>query len=208
MRPVDSRTDILRAARNAFADKGYNGASIRDIAQGAGLSLSGLYYYFPSKQHALFELLRSAYDWYLTNAAEVIEGAGDQDGDRVSSLVRFIVRYRANNRLIGRIVVRDAERLSADKFAQIRKLQRASRKVLIDLIHDGKQSGAFAVENPELAGQAILSIVNAIPFWYKDTGALDTSTLERSYAAYCLRILGYQGLAADLPPASEITTQH
>lgn len=72
MRSTNGRAEILRAARNTFAAKGYDGASIRDIAQEAGLSLSALYYYFPSKQDALFELIRFAFDWYIQEASELV----------------------------------------------------------------------------------------------------------------------------------------
>ena len=37
-------TKILRVGSAIFAEKGYNGASIRDISAATGISLSGLYY--------------------------------------------------------------------------------------------------------------------------------------------------------------------
>jgi len=41
---------ILDAAENAFAEFGFNGASLRHIVQGAGVNLATVYYYFDSKQ--------------------------------------------------------------------------------------------------------------------------------------------------------------
>lgn len=197
MRSTNGRAEILRAARNIFAAKGYDGASIRDIAQEAGLSLSALYYYFPSKQDALFELIRFAFDWYIQEVSEVVAGAGEKNPDKVAVLVRFIVRYRCRNTLLGRVTLRDTERLDPEKFAQIRTLQRESREILVHVLRAGMESGEFRIENPELAGRAILSICNSIPLWYKDDGPLDMSKLERSYTAYCLRLVGYDELRED-----------
>ena len=45
---------ILRHAARVFSEKGYEGASIRDISRASGVSLSGLYYYFESKQKLLY----------------------------------------------------------------------------------------------------------------------------------------------------------
>ena len=45
---------ILRHAAQIFADDGFEGASIRDISRATGVSLSGLYYYFESKQKLLY----------------------------------------------------------------------------------------------------------------------------------------------------------
>ncbi len=41
--------DILAAARRAFADKGFDGASMQDLARAAGISVGNFYRYFPSK---------------------------------------------------------------------------------------------------------------------------------------------------------------
>src|SRR6202043_2972038 len=46
----------LTAALSAFVDYGYHGATIREIAQRAGLSVPGVYHHYPSKQYLLVEL--------------------------------------------------------------------------------------------------------------------------------------------------------
>jgi AcrR family transcriptional regulator len=50
----DTRADILDVALELFADKGFFGVSIRDVARGAGVSVSAIYHHFPNKE-ALFE---------------------------------------------------------------------------------------------------------------------------------------------------------
>jgi len=46
-------TALLQAAREEFAERGYDGTSIRQIAQRAGMSLSVLYHYYPGKTELL-----------------------------------------------------------------------------------------------------------------------------------------------------------
>jgi AcrR family transcriptional regulator len=59
-KPVDQRvTDILSAARSAFAEKGFDGASMQDLARAAGMSVGNFYRYFPSKA-AIVEALIAA----------------------------------------------------------------------------------------------------------------------------------------------------
>ena len=107
MATTNGRTEILRAARITFARHGFDGASIRDIAQEAGLSLSALYYYFPSKQDALFELIHNAFTWFSARAVETVESAGSDPIDRIATLVRFTIRYRSTYREISRVILRD-----------------------------------------------------------------------------------------------------
>ncbi|MGH3803730.1 MAG: TetR/AcrR family transcriptional regulator, partial [Pseudonocardiaceae bacterium] len=47
---------VLAAALAAFVEKGYDGASIREIASRSGLSVPGLYHHYPSKQALLVGL--------------------------------------------------------------------------------------------------------------------------------------------------------
>jgi AcrR family transcriptional regulator len=49
---------ILDAAENAFADCGFNGASLRDIVEGAGVNLATVYYYFGSKSGLMEAVLK------------------------------------------------------------------------------------------------------------------------------------------------------
>ena len=59
----DSRYDrqlakILEHATAIFYEKGYEGASIRDLSRASGMSLAGLYYYFESKEKLLYVIQR------------------------------------------------------------------------------------------------------------------------------------------------------
>ncbi|WP_375424028.1 TetR/AcrR family transcriptional regulator [uncultured Friedmanniella sp.] len=53
----ERRQQILRAAVEAFAESGYNGTSLRDIAGRAGLSHTGLLHHFPDKPGLLEAVL-------------------------------------------------------------------------------------------------------------------------------------------------------
>ncbi len=52
---------ILRHSAEIFAERGFEGASIRDISRATGISLSGLYYYFESKQELLYLIQKHAF---------------------------------------------------------------------------------------------------------------------------------------------------
>jgi AcrR family transcriptional regulator len=55
----DRRAQILDAALKAFAEKGYKGASNKDIAKAAGISPGLIYFYFHSKEDLLFAILEN-----------------------------------------------------------------------------------------------------------------------------------------------------
>ncbi|MYM20598.1 TetR family transcriptional regulator [Brevibacterium sp. 5221] len=190
MRATNGREAILRAARDTFASKGFDGASIRDIAQAADLSLSALYYYFSSKQDALYELVSASYERFNAHSRQVIAAAGDDHAQRVAALVRYLVRFRIANPEISRVVLRDTERLTPDRFARLHELQKESRGLLLDIVRAGEAAGEFAVVDAALASRSILAICNAIPLWYRPGGDITPEDLERTYTLHALRILG------------------
>ncbi|MEU6142729.1 TetR/AcrR family transcriptional regulator [Streptomyces sp. NPDC047081] len=59
------RAEIVRAARDSFAEKGYAKASLRDIAERAGITHAGLLHHFRDKDELLTEVLaqRDAEEW-------------------------------------------------------------------------------------------------------------------------------------------------
>src|SRR5438874_7692341 len=51
------RQEILKAARELFFERGFEGTTIDEIAKGAELSKGAVYLYFPSKEEIYFSLL-------------------------------------------------------------------------------------------------------------------------------------------------------
>src|ERR1700675_2970281 len=47
-------SELLSHATEVFCDKGYEGASMRDLSRASGMSLAGLYHYFGSKERLLY----------------------------------------------------------------------------------------------------------------------------------------------------------
>ncbi|WP_181274992.1 TetR/AcrR family transcriptional regulator [Brevibacterium oceani] len=189
-RSTNGRNNILRSARDTFADKGFDGASIRDIAQTAGLSLSALYYYFPSKQEALYELVHTAYSWYIGHARAVIAEVDDDPVDQLAVAVRYLARYRMENVSVSTVLLRDTERLTGDNAVTVKELQKEAREVMGDIVRAGIDTGTFRVESSTLATRAIHSICNSLSLWYRPTGDLTPDMIERDFTQYSLRILG------------------
>ena len=54
-------SEILAHATDVFDEKGYEGASMRDLSRASGMSLAGLYYYFESKEKLLYLIQRHTF---------------------------------------------------------------------------------------------------------------------------------------------------
>src|ERR1700722_9924673 len=63
---------ILLHATEVFYEKGYDGASMRDLARQSGMSLSGLYYYFESKEKLLYLIQKETFSVIVDGARGVL----------------------------------------------------------------------------------------------------------------------------------------
>ncbi|MEU4420597.1 TetR family transcriptional regulator [Actinoplanes sp. NPDC024001] len=79
----DTREAILIAARSAFAEKGYDGASIRAIATGAGVDPALVHHYFGTKDKLFLATMNSPMD-----PLDVIEEAANGSRDEIG--IRFV----------------------------------------------------------------------------------------------------------------------
>ncbi|MER6290536.1 TetR/AcrR family transcriptional regulator [Streptomyces sviceus] len=81
------RTEIVRAARDSFAENGYAKASLRDIAERVGITHAGLLHHFRNKDELLAEVLadRDAEDWQ--QGLEAVDGF-DQLTPYLGELIR------------------------------------------------------------------------------------------------------------------------
>ena len=83
----NARERLLETATELFAEKGYAGASVREIVEKAGVSKPVLYYYFKSKEGLFYAILEWAADVQQKILNEIFETRG-------TVLERFIFLYR------------------------------------------------------------------------------------------------------------------
>jgi AcrR family transcriptional regulator len=81
----DTRGEILRAARETFADKGFTTTSIRAIAREAGVDAALVHHYFGSKDELFIESMALPVDPRQV-AAHVLDGPPDELGRRIATV--------------------------------------------------------------------------------------------------------------------------
>lgn len=184
------RDTILDAAQKVFAEKGYDGASIRDIAARAGVSLSALYYYFPSKQETLAAMLTASYDRFVRDTATVVSEAGDDAGRQFDALIRYLIRYRIEDQSSSKVMLTESPRLAREEYPLLRAKQVESNEVFRDVVLRGVEQGVLETEHPAEAVRAVVSMCNALATWYDPEGPLRLDEIETIYLDYARAIVG------------------
>jgi AcrR family transcriptional regulator len=83
---------ILRTASQVFALHGFAGASMRDISRATGVSLAGLYYYFENKQHLLYLIQSTTFNFVLESLRSRLQGV-HEPAERLRLLVLNHMEY-------------------------------------------------------------------------------------------------------------------
>lgn len=77
---ASTKEKITTTALALFAQRGYDGVSVRDICKQVGIKESSLYYHFPSKQAILTTLLSHFENRAAEGMAQLEQALGDQQG--------------------------------------------------------------------------------------------------------------------------------
>src|SRR5215467_9520148 len=146
-----TRQAILEAALNLFAERGFFGTSIRDIAGAVGITESAIYNYFPGKTE-LFEALFSAEQESVMQMLSTLKREPIHDARAtLTSLALFVVAQSTepSQQQLFRIFLSDGVRLARD--GRIHLLASISNRytTLQDLMRRLVRNGALRRADPE-----------------------------------------------------------
>ncbi|NKQ57695.1 TetR/AcrR family transcriptional regulator [Amycolatopsis sp. K13G38] len=184
-----SEAAILNAALEAFGEKGFYGASMRDVARGAKTSLSNLYNYFPAKSDLLAALLRMANDELLNRIQEAVGAAGKRPADRMSAAVRAHVRFVVEHQVASLVALSEIRYLTGAVRKRVVAARDSTQGIYEELVAEGAAAGDFLTPYPDDAARNIVSMVSAISTWYRAGGRLNAEELGGQHARYALALL-------------------
>ena len=95
LRQDAKKNGIITAAGRLAVEKGFDGFSLADVAQAAGISKGTLYYYYPTKSALIFDIAARHVDEITAFILELIEEGGP-DTDPAELLALFFRRHQAN----------------------------------------------------------------------------------------------------------------
>jgi TetR/AcrR family transcriptional regulator len=145
----ETRRAILAAAATAFAAHGFAGASVDDIAAGAGFNKAMIYYHFKNKKGLYVEILRDVFRAMGARTGDI--AASDRDpGAKIEAFIDALNDMASSRPYMPPIMMREmaegAIRLDADTLRLMAGIFNNLRLIL----EDGARKGVFRRANPVL----------------------------------------------------------
>ncbi len=181
---------ILRQAAAVFCARGYDRASIREIARATRVSLAGLYYYFRSKQELLFLIQRHTFETILREAREALERI-DNPEERLRAFIRLHLKFFLERPNEMKVLTHEAESLASGHRREVMALKRAYYRLCFDQIEALKDARKLQGVNTRLAALSLFGMMNWIYTWHRPEVDPDAGTLARQMAQIFLNgVLG------------------
>jgi TetR/AcrR family transcriptional regulator, cholesterol catabolism regulator len=158
--------EIIEAAAQVFAERGYHGATTQDIADILHIRQASLYYYVPSKEAALELVCIQGVAGFFETAQAIACGPG-KARERLAGLIRAHMVPILDRGNFVRVFLTQRQFLPNRSRRRVGKWSRGLEKIFETVIRDGMRKGEFRGDlDPRLTTLAILGLANGVSSWY------------------------------------------
>jgi AcrR family transcriptional regulator len=184
-----TREAIVRAALALFAEQGYMGSSLRQLAERVGIEAGSLYNHFSSKADLLSDMVVYAIDEVLTAVRGVVQMAPYAPSDRLRAAVAAHITFHCTQREQVIVLDREFRLLPPESAVGVAEARIRYESVFSDILDQGVATGAFREHNTSLSSKAILRLGPGTALWFQPGGTATAAEIGSFYADLFVRAL-------------------
>ncbi|MEK6299478.1 MAG: TetR/AcrR family transcriptional regulator [Acidobacteriota bacterium] len=170
---------VLKTSAAIFAEKGYHSTSIRDIARATEMSLSGLYYYFRSKDELLFLIQDYCFSTVIDDCHKLIEGIEDPV-HRLKLLIENHLHYFVHNMNEMKVLSHEANSIGGDLFKKVNSKKRQYVDLVMALLEEIAREHRVSGVDLRVATFSLFGMMNWIYNWYDPRKDVDVAGLSNN----------------------------
>lgn len=190
---------LLRHAAQAFSEKGYEGASIRDVSRSSGVSLAGMYYYIESKQKLLYLIQIHAFQTILKRLERRLAGVADPV-EKLRALIHNHLDYFLRHPVEMKVLSLEGEALEGEYRKEVLEIKRRYYGTALDIFEEMRRAGAARRMNPRVAVLSLFGMMNWIHTWHRPRIDPQADALAETMAGMFLRgVMNGHGQAGAKP---------
>jgi AcrR family transcriptional regulator len=178
-------SQILIHATNVFCEKGYEGASMRDLSRASGMSLAGLYYYFESKERLLFLIQKHAFTTILQRLKARLEGVDDPE-EQIRIFILNHMDYFLANPAAMKVLSHEAEALKNGFASEVAAIKREYYRICVGLLDELKRGRGLQFST-RIAVLSLFGMMNWIYTWHNPRVDADAEPMAREMGDIFLR---------------------
>jgi TetR/AcrR family transcriptional regulator, cholesterol catabolism regulator len=156
--------EILAHATEVFCEKGYEGASMRDLSRATGMSLAGLYYYFESKERLLFLIQKHTFTTIVRRLKARLEGVTGAE-KRIRVFVLNHLEYFLSNQAAMKVLSHEDDSLKNGFGSDLAAIKREYYRICVSLLEDLRRDRKLRTST-RIAVLSLFGMMNWIYTWH------------------------------------------
>src|SRR5712675_1722498 len=176
---------ILDQATEVFCEKGYEGASMRDLSRATGMSLAGLYYYFESKERLLFLIQKHTFTTIVQRLKARLDGISDPE-QQIRIFILNHLEYFLTNPASMKVLSHEAEALKNGFGSEVAAIKREYYRICVGLLDDLKRVRGLQL-SARIAVLSLFGMMNWIYTWHNPRIDADAEQIAREMGDIFLR---------------------
>jgi len=168
---------VLKTSAAVFAEKSYHSTSMRDISRATKMSLSGLYYYFRSKEELLFLIQDYCFSTVIDDCRKLLTGV-DDPVQRLRLLIENHLNYFVHNMNEMKVLSHEANSIGGSLLKKVNTKKRQYVDLVMSLL--GEIAGEYRIDEVDIrvATFSLFGMMNWIYNWYNPRKDIDVAGLS------------------------------
>lgn len=182
-------SEILERAMQLFAERGYEGTTLQDVADAVGLSRPNLYNYVRSKEELLVAMVEATSQEAADTLRAVRERVDLDPAEKLRTLVRTLVLQRADHPAQFRTLDRSEQSLPAEIAERHLDSRRAVLREITAVLDEGVTAGLFRPLDSRVTALSIIGMCNWVAWWFHPAPAHPAEPVAEQIAENALAMV-------------------
>ena len=161
---------------------------MRDLSRASGVSLSGLYYYFESKEKLLYLIQRETFTTIVARLRQRLENVGDP-AERIRMFILNHLEYFLANQKAMKVLSHEDDVLKNGFGSEIAAIKREYYRICMELLDSYKRANGLEFSS-RTAVLSLFGMMNWIYTWYNPRVDADAKELAREMGDIFLQGIG------------------
>lgn len=186
---LKKKEEIILSAIKMVNRKGYQGATMEEIAAELLMTKGSLYYYFKNKEDLIFK----CHELVLSKAMKELQIYLDEDDvtyeQRLRNMIVTHIHYTIEGKEIFNLIIKPNETFSTEYLKPILEIRNNYARYFDLVIQRGIKANEFSISEPKIARMILLGSMNWIQQWFSSEGKMTKEEIQAIYSDYLIKIV-------------------
>ncbi len=182
------KEEIILSAVKIMNEKGYQRATMEEIAAELQMTKGSLYYYFKNKEDLIFQCHELVLEQAIGELREVFHN-GISNEEILRQMIAVHIKYAVLEKEAFNMIIKPDETFSTDQLHPILNKRNEYASWFDRVIIAGIDCGEFSIKESKMARMLLLGSLNWIQQWYKKDGENSLLELQNIYSDYLLKVM-------------------